>query len=307
MYLSGVSQGKIIEFLRADDPVRFEKQSHSGLKKMLLNKTAIGYWGETPNVYPPVIEESLFYSVQNEVKKRAGNHIQGNKTNHIMAGLVACELCGKNYSVRNQVHSTPVMYCTNSNKGNCDNKATFPLAVMNEFRIRTQIPYIKKILQNEVDSGNQKMVISLDGKIATIQENIDNLVVLVANGSDSAIKKVISLEKELKQLKLDRIGLVQTDATLSLDNLRQSGLDMSNDPLILNGMLKQSGYKIIANNKTIKIDQDQMVYLRYVYKSKDQSAGYEVSCFGQVDVINKTEDTDFAIDEQLNKLVKGMK
>ncbi len=283
MFQSGVSQNKIVQFLKENDPVRFKTYSPTALKKLLLNKTAIGYWDDIPNVYEPVIEEQLFYSVQNIFKERAeksGGYkkgegakkgvAQGRKSNHIMAGLVVCKRCGKNYSVKNQKnHSAPIMYCSNPNKENCDNRKTIPIAILNEFRMRTQEAYIKKILDSKIDNDNQKLVVALDGQIDTKSKSIENLIDLVVSGSSFAAEKVTKLEAELKQLKLERVGLVQTEtSTANIENLKMAGLDMSKDPLILNAMLKQVGYKIAAEVKTMYLDNDQMEYITYVKPKK---------------------------------------
>jgi DNA invertase Pin-like site-specific DNA recombinase len=304
MYLSGVSLNKIASFMRDHDPVRFKTYSATGLKKMLINKTAIGYWEDTPNAYEPAIEEQLFYSVQNLITSRTKGKKQGGASKHIMAGLVACKRCGKNYTVRNQKHSATVMYCTASNKGECDNTSVIPMAILNEFRVRTQNAYIQKIIDSKVNNDSQKLVVALDGKIATLKTSIDNLVALVEAGSKSGVKKTIELESRLEELELERIGLVATEpTTVNIQNLKQAGLDMSTDPLILNGMLKQVGYKIMVDDKTMTLGDDQLTYVKYVKTSANQGA-YEVSVFGNLEYIKKPKD-DLTVDEKVNALIKA--
>jgi DNA invertase Pin-like site-specific DNA recombinase len=303
MILSGVSLNKTIAFLRENDPIRFEKVAPSGLKKLLTNKTAIGYWGDMPNVYEPVVEESLFYSVKNLIESRKKGQKQGGASNHIMAGLVGCKRCGKNYSMRNQKHSATVMYCTSSNKGDCTNTATLPLAVLNEFRMRTQNSYIRKVLDAKVDNDNQKFIVALDGKIDTVSKSIENFIDLVASGSKSASKRVIKLEDELEELTLERAGLFASESTtVNIENLKMAGLDMSKDPLILNGMLKQVGYKIQVDDKTITLDTDHMEYIKYV-KSGAATGSYEVSCHGVIEHIYKLPDDRLSADEHIYQLI----
>lgn len=305
MYLSGVSQNKIVIFLKETDPIRFEKYSPTALKKLLTNKTAIGYWEGTPKSYPAAIEEQLFYSVNNLMNSRAKGRKQGGASNHIMAGLVVCKRCGRNYSVRNSKHSATVMYCSASNKGECENTTTLPIAILNEFRIRTQNSFVQKILNSKVNTDNQKLVIALDGKIDTVTKSIDNMVELVASGSTFATKKVISLESQLKELKLERAGLIASESpTINFANLKQAGLDMSKDPLILNGMLKQVGFKITADGKTMSNDGDHMEYIKYV-KGGKESGSYEVRVFDQVEseFIKKSFNTELTSEEQINQLI----
>lgn len=305
MYLSGVSQNKIVKFLKETDPVRFEKYSSTALKKLLTNKTAIGYWEDTPNVYEPAIEEQLFYSVNNLINSRSKGQKQGGASNHIMSGLVVCKRCGKNYSVKNQKHSATIMYCSASNKGECENTTTLPIVLLNEFRIRTQNSFVQKILNSKVNTDNQKLVISLDGKIDTVTKSIGNMVDLVASGSTFATKKVMALETQLNELKLERAGLVASESpTINIENLKQAGLDMSKDPLILNGMLKQVGFKISADGKTMSIGSDQMEYIKYV-KGGSNTGSYEVKSFDQEEseFIKKVFNTDFTSEEQINQLI----
>jgi DNA invertase Pin-like site-specific DNA recombinase len=307
MFLTGVSQNNIVAFLKEYDPIRFKTYSPTALKKMLVNKTAIGYWGDMANVYEPAIDEDLFYSVQNKIKSDSGTR-QGAKSNHIMSGLVECKRCGKNYAIRNQKHSASVMYCSNANKGNCDNKAVIPLTVLNEFRMQTQIGFINKIINSQVNKDNQKSVVALDGKIDTLYKSIDNLVVLVANGSSGGINKTLKLEAELKELEIERAGLVQTKtSTVNIENLKMAGLDMANDPSKFNNMLKMVGFKIIADNKTMSIGEDQMEYIKHLQGSKKKPSGYEVSIFGNKEVIPKSASTSLSQDEQVNALIKQSK
>jgi DNA invertase Pin-like site-specific DNA recombinase len=306
MYLSGVTQGKIVKFLKDQDPIRFKTFSSTALKNLLLNKTAIGYWDDIPNVYEPAIEEQLFYSVQKEVTKRTAGKTQGNKSDHIMAGLVVCKRCGKNYAIRNQKHSAAVMYCSNSNKGGCTNTKIMPLAILIELRIRSQNAYSMMIIDSQVTNDNMKFVVALDGKIDTLNKSIENMLDLVADGISSAKERLLKYEAELEKLKLERIGLVQTESPAhNIANLKQAGLDMSTDPIVLNGMLKQVGYKIFVEDKIISMDTDHMEYIKYIKGTRKQLSGYQVSVYGEKEIIAKVANTNLSQEEQVNALIKA--
>lgn len=306
MFINGSSLNSIIDFLKEHDPEVFQQYSPTGLKKMLTNKTAIGYWGDIPNVYEPAIEESLFYSVQAEFKKRTGTKVQGTKTNHIMSGLVACARCGKNYAIRNQKHSATVMYCANSNKKNCDNTTVLPLSVLNEFRMRTQIPFIKKIINSSSEIDNQKSLVALEGKISTVTDSIENLMDLVESGSKSATKRVIKLEAELEELELEHNGLVANESSsIDIDSLMEAGLNMAEDPIEFNRMLKRVNYKIIADHKTIKLGSTHMEYIKFV-RNGSEANSYQVSCHGQTEYIARLKDQSKTQIEQANALIKQL-
>lgn len=309
MFLNGVSQNNIVAFLKEHDPIRFKTYSPTALKKMLINKTAIGYWGDIENAYPPAIEVDLFSLVQKKIKNDCGTR-QGAKSDHIMSGLVKCGRCGKNYSIRSQKHSANVMYCTNANKKNCTNTKVMPLAILNEFRSRTQMGFIKKILDKQVNNDNQKKVVALDWEIDDLDKLIDRMHDLATDleaggGSRTRVtKKIIEADAKLEELKLERASLAIESHTVSIENLKMAGLDMANNPSKFNNMLKMVGFKIIAEHKTMSIDTDQMEYIKHVKGSKTQPSGYEVSVHGNKEVIPKTFDISLSQEEQISALIK---
>ena len=129
---------------------------------------------------------------------------------------------------------------------------------------------------------------------------------LVADGFSSAKERLLKYEAELEKLKLERIGLVQTESPAhNIANLKQAGLDMSTDPIVLNGMLKQVGYKIFVEDKIISIDTDHMEYIKYIKGTRKQLSGYQVSVYGEKEIIAKVANTNLSQEEQVNALIKG--
>lgn len=264
-YLNGVSQNDIVRSLKEKSPAQFAKYSPTALKKLILNKTCIGYWGDIKGVYPSAVTETLFYSVQNEVSRRSEGKIQGKHTNSVNAGLVVCGECGSNFSVRQQKHSSAVMYCSNANKGNCNNTKSLPMPLINEFRIMSQSKYIKMIADSEMKSDNEDELIVIDGKINDIIKRVNELSEIMKAFPSMATAKTLS---ELEQEKADlEISRSQTTNKISNDSTYFStyneGLKLGQDKQLLNGMLKKIGYKIIALGRTMSIDIYSWDYQRY--------------------------------------------
>jgi hypothetical protein len=147
-------------------------------------------------------------------------------------------------------------------------------------------------------------VVAYDGQIETLKTTIENLVDLVASGSKAGVAKTIKLEAELEELQLERAGLKTSENHISMENLRQAGLDMSTNPEVLNGMLKRVGYKIMVEAKTITNGTDQMEYIGYKKTSK-LGGCYVVEVHGVTEYINKSLDTSLSQVEQVNRLMKA--
>jgi DNA invertase Pin-like site-specific DNA recombinase len=281
-YLNGVSQNEIVRQLKSKQPDRFVKYSPTALKKLLINKTCIGYWGDVKSVYPPAVSEVLFYSVQKETARRSVGKFQGKHTNEINAGLVVCNECGSNYSVRRQKHSTDVMYCSKANKNECTNTNTLPLPLINEFRIKTQGNYIKKIADSEMQTEEEDKLIVIDGKIDDLNKRLaESQKIMIAFPSMTTGKAIAEMEQQIKDLVAERTQTTNKIGSYSNHfSLYNDGLKLGQDKALLNGMLKKIGYKIIASGKFMKIDVFEWEYKRYYM------GNYEVIEDGSLMTIN---------------------
>jgi len=291
LFISGVSYNKLIERLREERPEQFSKVSSGSIKKWMLNTNAIGQWNDAKGVYPAAVEESLFYSAQKEMVRRRGSLKRGVATNHILAGIIKCAHCGSNYSLRQHKHSSHTAYCTvaNKDKTRCNNTGSIPLQIFNEFRVATQTPYILKIVNSEMESDSNKKLVVINGKIENTQNSIDNLMDLALNSkrqSPTLAKKLDKLEEEMEQLEIDKAGITQVDNTnLTFANVKLRGLDLIEDTVALNGMLKKIGYVINAKGKDMWIDNTKWKYIRYI------DGQYEILMDGSVEMLNKAKGT----------------
>lgn len=263
-YLNGISQNEIVRRLK-ETSEQFNTYSPTALKKLMVNKTAIGYWGDIPNVYPQIITETLFYSVQSEIQRRSANKFQGKHSNHIMAGLVKCGECGSNYSVRNQKHSSTVMVCTNSTKKSCTNTKTIPIDVLNEFRVATQASYIQSILDSEMDAEKEDEIIIIDGRLKDFKKQKDNIIKLIRlTGDESLATELLEVNKHIGELESKKAGVTESiTSKISYASLVNKGLHLGLDQDELNGMLRKSGFKISVVGKVITLNENRWEYKRH--------------------------------------------
>jgi len=329
-YLNGLSQEQIIQRMREYDQKRvdklnigksetdkgfelnkFIKTTPTALKKMLQNRTAISHWnskhGEIKNIYPAAITDTLFYEVQKEIKRRASGRKQGKKSNHIMAGLVVCSNCNSNYSIRNHKHSSTVMYCSTANKDNtkCSNTTAIPVAVINEFRLRTQQPFIQEILNSEMQSDSSNRLVVIDGELGSIKSELEMWSDLVGTGSRTALSKITELETKEDALNLERIGITNsTTNELAFGSLFHEGLSLTEDPLVMSSMLAKVGYKINGNNRILTVGNNSIEYISY-----SNTNGYKVIEEGEETYYKKPKDASLAEPEllyqQLNSLTSS--
>ena len=140
-----------------------------------------------------------------------------------------------------------------------------------------------------MESDSNKKLVVINGKIENTQNSIDNLMDLALNSkrqSPTLAKKLDKLEEEMEQLEIDKAGITQVDNTnLTFANVKLRGLDLIEDTVALNGMLKKIGYVINAKGKDMWIDNTKWKYIRYI------DGQYEILMDGSVEMLNKAKGT----------------
>lgn len=298
-YLAGISQDKIVKFLKANNSSRFQTYSSTALKKLLSNKTCIGYWGEIKGAYPAAVSEELFYSVQEEIVRRSKGRTRGSKSGHILAGIVKCGECGSNFSIKNYKHSSSVMRCSlaNKDKTRCSNIKSIPTSVLDYFRISRQTHYIQKIKNSELSTINEDKLVIIDGRLSEIEKSLHALSEdMKTNGFSSFLShRSRAFEKEKQELETKRAGVrAVTKNKLSFPELKNYGLLLSKDSIALNAMLIKSGFSISCQDNIIKNDNESIEYVRS-YKDS-----YEIIESGNLTSIRKDLPTDEEIFHQIS-------
>jgi DNA invertase Pin-like site-specific DNA recombinase len=270
----GVSYARIVDYLKDLNDDRFSNTSHPSIRQWIQSKTCIGYW-EDNKIYPQAIDNATFAIAQAQLKERSKGKVQGAASGHVLAGLVKCSLCGSNYSVRNHKHSASVMFCGKGKRGktHCTNTKSIPLAIFDEFRYQTQIKYLYKIMDSEIQQEVENELLVIDGKINELNNSIENTEKAIDSGEIKntirLYKKLDKLQDELEQLDFDKINVVNTTKT-KFDLVKRtsqaltSGMnELLSDHNKLNGMLKSVGYAIQANSNKMSIDGSSLVYLKF--------------------------------------------
>ncbi len=190
------------------------------VRRVLRNKTYCGYIRDKENWYAadhePIIEESLYDSVQTILAKRTEQYLQYNrragKATSILGGLLYCGQCGAKYT--KSTHNTPRsdggryiyenFYCNSKlrknrpccHDPNCQNRSW-------KVKELTDIVYgeIKKLRIEPVDIPAQTIKTSvIDDEIAKIDKQQERLIELYTIGT-IPIDKVSAKSQELNEKK----------------------------------------------------------------------------------------------------------
>jgi DNA invertase Pin-like site-specific DNA recombinase len=267
----GVSYARIVDYLKNLNDDRFSNTSHPAIRQWITSKTCLGYW-EDNKIYPQAIDDATFAIAQNEHKERNKGKVQGAASGHVLAGLVKCSNCGSNYSVRNHKHSASVMFCGKGKRGkaHCSNTKSIPLAIFDEFRYKTQIEYLYKIMSSEVQQKVESELLGIDAKIKECNLSIENIENAIESkeikNKTRLYKKLDKLQDELERYQLDKMNIASTNKTKfdlvkSTSKTFSTGIDdLLSDHNKLNGMLKSIGYAIQANNNKIWINNASLSY-----------------------------------------------
>ncbi|WP_052729964.1 recombinase family protein [Photobacterium halotolerans] len=268
-YLTGLGERRILARLKEMDSEKFATTDPATIKRWLRNKTAIGYWNSTPNVYPAAIPEHLFYQVQEELAKRADGKSQSPRSGHHLCGLVKCGRCGGNFSMRTNKHSRDAMLCSvaNKRKDKCDNNKTIPVQVLDWIRNETFAEAIQQIESNAHNQEAEQELSIVKGQIADLEGRIDNLIELVAGGSRLTQKKVSKLEHELELLQereSDLLLRIRTPLEISYGNALVIGSEMLDEPEETSSLLRKAGYVLIADGNEIRYKDRVWEYVKWL-------------------------------------------
>lgn len=270
-YLRGLGERRIAARLREQFPEKFGTTDPASIRRWLVNKSAIGVWSDIPNVYEPAITEQLFYQVQEEMKRRSTGKGQTPRSGHYLAGLIQCGECGGNYSMKANKHSPNTMLCgvSNKRKDKCKNGSAIPVQVFDWVCTETYHNTLKKIEEKSLSQEAEDELVVVNGRISDLEEQLDNLMELVAQGSKRTQKKVLKIEGELEELEERQSQLMLEARNPNELSMRDSillGSELKDDPEMLGDLLRKSGYSITAQGTTIHQGSRTWVYGRYYQK-----------------------------------------
>lgn len=252
-YASGLGERRIFDRIRGKHPL-LESINPSTIKRWMTNSTAIGSWGDIPNVHPAVVSQELWYRVQQRNNKLSPT-AKTAPSKHLLTGLVKCAHCGSNYIYRSLSKSPHVMGCGKRARlgdEGCDNSTNIPVQILDFIRVDSSFPYLQEALEGQQLSQNEKELIVVRGQVQSIGIAITKLTdTLVLIGGD-----IPEIQQKLQELIGQRTELEQQTAVLERSDTQPTNLLtiaslefdlLENDPLKLNALLQTVNYALYVN------------------------------------------------------------
>lgn len=249
-YAAGLGERRICRRLRGSGHELLQTINGTTVKRWLTNTTAIGNWGEIPNVYEPVVPKELFYRVQDQLAQNKETK-RSAPTTYLLTGLVKCGHCGRNFNVKKHPNTGATMQCTSRARltlDGCINSKSIPKQILEHIRVNTSMPYIQRALAGQLLTTHQKRKIEIEGELEGLSKSIGNLASTIA-----AVGLVPEIQSQLEQLQAQRKQLEDerlildrsTDEAISPHTIIEVERDyLNNDPIKLNALLQQAGYSI---------------------------------------------------------------
>lgn len=276
-YAAGIGERRILARIRGKHPL-LETINPTTIKRWFNNKVAIGHWsndhlrdknGKLParipeaedirDVYPPVVDEELFYRVQRRLKERYKP--KSASSLYVLSGLVVCGRCGTNFGVLKHPHSPPAMTCMNRHRlgveHGCTNSRSLPYQVLEYIRFTTCTESLRTAMQAQKLSTSEKRLIAIDGELA--EQHLISARIVEAITSISPMPALTAKLKEvattIAALESERTLLQATKSPVTFDDavwLADDLLD-ENDGVKLNALLLNAGYRIICDDRNITV------------------------------------------------------
>lgn len=265
-----------------------KKVNPGTIKKWLSNKVTIGYWNDIPNVYQAVIDESLFYKVQNALRDRTK---RASKPHHyFIGGLAKCK-CGNNLTfVRNEDMYGNVSVsgrCTkrgrlgyekrDGKEFGCDNKSTIPAIVLDTI-IHQCLPDAVSILikENKVTDFDDHLQV-IRGKIEEKSQEISNLLDLLQSGIAEVKERIITLNREKESLINKELEITASIGSLNnleeFDELYLQEKKYRNDYQKFNRLLQRIDFKAVCDGKLITVHIPNGRRYHFKYLKYDRTKG----------------------------------
>lgn len=277
LYISGVGKHTIASRIRKatgkDGKPLLPTCSAPTINGWLTNKTTIGYWQNIPNAYPAIIEPEKFYLVQKLLQERKTERKRTPK--NFLVGLVICAECNSTMIIHN-VNGKPNSFrCLSHHRlkeAGCTNSKSIPYNIIQYLYLTSAWQGLEKALVKKTITHAERQRILLQQEIDSVSQNIGKLVQMAA-----ALDDVEELQEQISNLNQKRKGLkveldsIEAGAVVDGDRtyvvVEEQRL-MSSDPLVLNAMLKDVGYRINVDKQAridvIIPDVENRGYYRYI-------------------------------------------
>lgn len=264
LYVSGMGKATIAQRMRESGVKRLAKCSGPGVEGWLRNKAVIGKWetlADKPghqiidDVYPVIIEPSLFYKAQIRAEKM--KTIRPVKTaKHFLVGLVRCGSCGKSYIIQNKDGVPHSMRCrTRQQLRTCENSHIVPKPVVDAIYRYTSVRAADEAIAQQQMGVNQKEILTHEAKLLELNRQFENLVQMIKEfGFDDSNKEAYRQAKAEREAAENALTILRATATTPSNSFvkfwqeKGKGLDLErDDPQQLAAMLRTVDYAITIN------------------------------------------------------------
>ncbi|ROO08071.1 hypothetical protein BK673_16150 [Pseudomonas fluorescens] len=300
LYVSGVGKQTIANRMRATGVEELAKCSGPTVEGWLRNYATIGSWeygkkdaklkGKDadnpvkiiPNVYPPIVSDSLFMLAQQR-KKVVATKALSRTSKHLLVGLVKCGECGSNYVIHNKDGKPNNMRCGLHHRlgaNGCTNNQTIPYQVLNYVYQQTAIHHLQAALNTTQLSANDRRKLELNTerdklsgsitRLAKMMAVVDDPEVLAEVQTHSLRRKEIDEQLEILDRNPKVVGGHPASVNTMFDLLKIEE-QMMTDPQQLNCLYRQGGYNIKVVGKQMVVDGQSFTYIGVKRKPKSTS------------------------------------
>jgi DNA invertase Pin-like site-specific DNA recombinase len=260
-YAAGLGERRIHRriYEHPECPEQLKKLSPGTVKKWFNNRTAIGYWGETPNVYPAAVSAELFYLVQKRMAEKYKPKPSGSRS--MMVGLVKCARCGSNLIKQDTKVSPPTFICVRYirlGKTGCDNNRSIPYQILDHIRAETTFEAMQRVQQLHKMTHTEKRMIVINGELDELRRQRDNAVSLAIKYGETPrlAEELEKLTANIKQLETEQKTLENQPNSISVDAAIELHDDMlDDDQEKLGALLEQAGYRIVCDGHNITVNE----------------------------------------------------
>jgi DNA invertase Pin-like site-specific DNA recombinase/uncharacterized protein YqgV (UPF0045/DUF77 family) len=297
LYLMGEGQNKILIYITIHWPELFgdgKKQrgklvissNKSGtinpvtIVKWIKNKVAIGYWGDIPNVFEPVVTEEEFYRAK--AIRESRHKSSGPSSKYFVQGIFKCH-CGNNYTfprtnaARNNGVANYNGKCTRKSKLGegerpiCKNQ-NVPLQVADAVVHWCVSDAIEKIHSNKLNQQNSEQIVVLEGKRDELTEKIKAVAAALAEvGYIDEIKDqliFLKSEREAVEASLERVRseITSLPSNFKFDTILELEQELRKDYTAFNRLLRLVGYQVVIKGDimTASVSDGKEYKFRYL-------------------------------------------
>ncbi|MCL1036719.1 recombinase family protein [Shewanella submarina] len=244
------------------------------VKKWLHNKAAIGYWGDIPGVYEPVVSQELFYKVQAELNSKVKRTSEPKR--YFVTGLAKCR-CGSNLTfVKNTRKGGKVNIngrCTtrgrvgygkdkHGNEYGCDNGKTIPAVVLDVIAHQCLPDIVTQLAAANHDKKLSDELHLVEGKLSEISKKIERLSSVLLDSDDA--ENLPEVGSKIQMLSSERRVLLDNkDALLAkignsgrMDDLAfmlEHEGEYRKDYPKFNRLLQKAGYRLVCDGHNITV------------------------------------------------------